>query len=371
MASPSPLPARSRRPLRRWLLALPALGALLVVPLALPAPATAAAPAGPRWQLLPAGTESHLRGLDAVSSRVAWAGGYAGVVLRTVDGGRHWTDVGPRNTGTRQFRDIEAADARQAVAMAAGSAGDARLYFSATVGTGWKLAYVNTTPTAFFDCMAFFDRNHGLTLSDPVNGKFRILATADGGRSWHVQPSVGMPPALTGEFAFAASGTCLVTKGPRDAWFGTGGIAAGRVFHSTDGGRTWTVAATPVQGGASGGIFSLAFRDRRTGIAIGGDFAAPATAPHALARTTDGGATWTAVTGRVPAGYRSGAAWVPGSGSTVIAVGLTGSDISSDAGRSWRQFDDGQFDSVDCAPDGACWASGDLGRIARLRGLGG
>ena len=47
----------------------------------------------------------------------------------------------------------------------------------------------------------------GLALSDPVNGRFRILATDDGGRSWQVVDA-DMPPALPGEFAFAASGQC-------------------------------------------------------------------------------------------------------------------------------------------------------------------
>ena len=71
--------------------------------------------------------------------------------------------------------------------------------------------------------MTFLDRRNGLALSDPVGGKFRILATHDGGRSWAVQPDAGMPDALPGEFAFAASGTCLNTTAKR-AWFGTGGV---------------------------------------------------------------------------------------------------------------------------------------------------
>ena len=84
--------------------------------------------------------------------------------------------------------------------------------------------------------MDFFDGGRrGLALSDPVDGKFRIAATDDSGRSWHVLPTDGMPPAVAGEFAFAASGTCLVTSGGRDAWFASGG-GASRVFHSRDGG---------------------------------------------------------------------------------------------------------------------------------------
>jgi len=58
---------------------------------------------------------------------------------------------------------------------------------------------------------------------------------------------------------------------------------------------------------------------------------------------------------------------VPHTLATVIAVGLTGSDVSFDAGLHWHTFDTGQFDTVSCAPDGSCWASGDLGRVAILQ----
>ena len=67
-----------------------------------------------------------------------------------------------------------------------------------------------------------------------------------------------------------------------------------------------------------------------------------------------------------PGGYRSGVTFVPFTPATVIAVGLTGSDISYDAGVDWTSFDTGQFDTVSCARDGSCWASGDLGRVAVL-----
>jgi hypothetical protein len=41
--------------------------------------------------------------------------------------------------------------------------------------------------------------------------------------------------------------------------------------------------------------------------------------------------------------------------------------VSVDRGKTWTQFDDGAFHSVECALD-ACWASGPTGRIARLVG---
>ena len=177
-----------------------------------------------------------------------------------------------------------------------------------------------------------------------------------------------MPDALTGEFAFAASGTCLVSAdrfGGKRAWFATGGGAQARVFATTNGGRTWRVTATPVPSGPSAGIYSLAFKDPWHGIAVGGDFATPDTAPDGSATSRDGGRTWV-TSAAVPGAYRSGAAWV-GLGPVALTVGPTGSDLSYDGGRTWRNFDTGSFDAVICAPDRSCWASGELGRVAKLR----
>ena len=67
-----------------------------------------------------------------------------------------------------------------------------------------------------------------------------------------------------------------------------------------------------------------------------------------------------------PSGYRSGSAWLPHERDVAIAVGPSGSDVTTDAGRTWSSFDAGSFDSVECASDGACWASGEQGRVARL-----
>jgi hypothetical protein len=125
------------------------------------------------------------------------------------------------------------------------------------------------------------------------------------------------------------------------------------------------LSRTPLRRGATAGVFAVAFRNSMQGFAIGGDFAAPTTAPRALALTADGGRTWTLV-GNAPDGYRSGATWVPRTTGTALAVGLTGSDITTDGGFSWRQFASGSFDTVACTGGGSCWASGANARIGRL-----
>ena len=318
------------------------------------------------WRLTPTGTDAQLRGLSVVNRHVAWASGARGTVLRTVDGGRTWRQVGPPDTATLDFRDIEAFDARTAVALSIGEGENSRIYRTTDGGATWTETFRNTEPAAFYNCVAFFDGRHGLATGDPVEGKFRILSTSDGGRSWARVPNAGIPDAQTGEFQFSASGQCVTVAGRKDAWLATGGGATARVLHSGDRGRTWRASDTPLLSNPSAGVFAVAFRTPRQGIAIGGDFLNPTGGEDNLALTYDGGRTWREPANS-PQGYRSGVTYHPFLGSVLIAVGPTGSDLSVDGGRHWWQFDDGTFDTVDCGRDGACWASGAQGRVATLR----
>ena len=314
------------------------------------------------WQPTPTGTDARLRGLSAVSRHVAWASGSKGTILRTVDGGRTWQQVAPPDTAALDFRDIEAFDARTAVALSIGEGETSRIYRTADGGRTWTEAFRNTDPAAFYNCVAFFDSRHGLVTGDPVNGEFRVLSTSDGGRSWTRLPG---PTALTGEYQFSASGQCVTVAGRGDAWLATGGSSVARVLHSSDRGRTWTASETPLASSESAGVFATAFRDRRTGVAIGGDFANPTVGTDALALSRDGGRTWREPA-TAPAGYRSGVTYHPFLPNVLLAVGPTGSDVSFDGGRDWRQFYDGSLDTVDCGRDGACWASGATGAVATL-----
>jgi photosystem II stability/assembly factor-like uncharacterized protein len=335
---------------------------IVVLTFALPAAATANH-RPPRWKPVPTGSDQQYRGLDAVDTHVAWVGGSAGEVLRTTDGGKTWRDVSPPDSEGLLFRDVEAESAQRASVLSIGTGDASRIYRTTDGGRHWQLAFVNDDPNAFYDCMDFFDGGkRGLALSDPVDGKFRIAATDDSGRSWHVLGTGGMPPAVDGEFAFAASGTCLVTSGERDAWFGSGG-GASRAFHSRDGGFTWKVTAAPIPAAEAGGVFSLALNQRSRGVMVGGDFTLPENGVGASGFTRDGGNTWRP--GGDLSGYRSGVDWVSGTHATLIAVGPTGSDISYDGARSWTAFDAAPYDAVDCEP-GTCWASGPAGAVAVL-----
>ncbi|MGD9960990.1 oxidoreductase [Nocardioides sp.] len=334
---------------------------------ATPQPASGPAATGHHalsWHRVDVATDQQFRGLDALDARHAWVGGSDGGVWKTSNGGRTWQDVSPPDTTGLLFRDVEATDRRHVQVLAIGENDASRIYRTRNGGRTWQLTFVNDDPAAFYDCMAMWPGGrHGLAMSDPVDGKFRIIATHDSGATWQVVDPSGMPDAVPGEFGFAASGTCLVTAGHRDAFLASGGAAA-RIFHTTNRGRTWSVADSTIPASDAGGVFSLALRNPRQGIAVGGDFLVPDNGVDMSAFTRSAGHRWH--NGGDLGGYRSGVAWLPGTRRGAVAVGPTGTDVTYNGGRSWRTFSDLDFDAVQCTRSGACWASGPAGAVARL-----
>jgi len=63
----------------------------LTLLLAASAFAAAQSPPPTLWQMQESGTTAGLRGIDSVDGTVAWASGTGGTILKTIDGGAHWT----------------------------------------------------------------------------------------------------------------------------------------------------------------------------------------------------------------------------------------------------------------------------------------
>ncbi|KAF1834930.1 oxidoreductase [Decorospora gaudefroyi] len=327
------------------------------------------------WTLTPTNTTQQFRGLSAVSDRIIWVSGTNGTVLLTTTSGSTWINVSPiflpeETSSNFEFRDIHAWSATSAVVLSIGSGNASRIYLTRDAGRSWDRTFVNAEEAAFYDCMAFETRKgregHGVAMSDPVNGKFRLLETWDGGAHWGIVSNESMPLALEGEAGFAASGTCVEAVAGR--WYvATGGVDPGRIFY-TGGegvGTGWNVANSAIAGGPAAGVFSVRFRDARHGIAVGGDYEKPTQGNDSASWSCDGGKSWHAAES-FPAGYRSGASWVRGNRLVAVAVGTSGSDITYDGGKNWVRLGNGTFDAVECIGKDVCWASGSGGRVARL-----
>jgi photosystem II stability/assembly factor-like uncharacterized protein len=318
-----------------------------------------ASPPG-QWQAQAVDTKADFRGLCVASPEVAWVSGTMGTYARTVDRGKTWSVGTVPGAEKLDFRAVKAFGAATAYLLSAGPGDASRIYKTADGGKSWVMQFKCADPTAFFDAIAFWEEKSGIALGDPVEGRFQLIATEDGGASWKPLAAKALPPALPGEGAFAASGTCLVVRGEADAWFATGGARSARVFRSADRGRSWEVSETPVAAGAaSAGIFSIALRDRDHGLIVGGDYRKPDDVGATAAATSNGGKTWVALDKRLP--YRSAVAWAK---DRWVAVGTSGSHVSRDDGDTWTPLDRENYNSVGFTPTGEGWAVGPKGRIA-------
>jgi photosystem II stability/assembly factor-like uncharacterized protein len=300
-----------------------------------------------------------LRGVSVVNAKVVWASGSKGTFLTTSDGGETWKPGSVQGAGDLDFRAVHAFDEKSAILMSIGSGEKSRVYKTKDGGGTWEAVYTNPDLRGFFDSIAFWDASHGILLGDPVDGHFVIMTTDDAGETWKRQKT---PAALPKEGAFAASNSCIFVIGLHDVWFGTSG---GRIFHSSDGGKKWTVVNTPIRHDTpSAGIFSIAFLNPLYGIAVGGDYSKPTDSAQNIAITEDGGKKWTAPESG-PTGFRSAVAYLADR-KMWIATGTSGSDVSTDKGKTWKQFDKGDYNAIGFLLSYAGWAVGPKGAIARF-----
>ncbi|MBZ2205781.1 WD40/YVTN/BNR-like repeat-containing protein [Massilia soli] len=318
------------------------------------------------WTPVPSGTTAELRGLSVVTRALAWASGARGTVLRTSDGAR-WQAISVPGAEKLDFRDIHAVDANTALVMSAGPGDASRILRTIDGGDSWREVALNRYKEGFWDSMAFWDASNGIVFGDPVDGKFQVYVTADGGATWRELKAAGLE-AQPDEGAFAASGTALTVHGSHDVWIATGGARTARVLRSSDRGMTWRAASLPIPAAAPGkGIFSVGFFNAQHGMAVGGDYKQPLLEGINGARTSDGGASWQPVT-VLPTGYMSVVVPVAGTTRALVAGGLAGSGYSVDGGRSWKVLDRTPVNTVGFASPGIGWAVGPKGLLMQYAG---
>ncbi|HSJ64125.1 MAG TPA: hypothetical protein VK922_09580 [Gemmatimonadaceae bacterium] len=311
------------------------------------------------------GTQALLQAVSVVSPSVVWVSGHRGTYARTTNGGTTWRSGVVPGADTLQWRDVHGVSADTAFLLSAGNGDLSRIYKTHDGGATWAQQFVNRDSAAFFDCFAFWDSRRGIAFSDAVDGAFVILVTTDGA-TWHRVPDAALPAAQPGEGSFAASGTCVDARPGGHAWIGTGNAATARVLRTADYGRSWTAVPVPIAGGEASGLASVIFRDARNGLAAGGPIGRPDDSTLVVARTSDGGRTWS------PAGWPGftgavyGSAWVPGARTpTVVAVGPRGASVSRDGGATWAVIDTTSYWAVGAASPDAVWLVGPGGRIVR------
>jgi len=309
---------------------------------------------GRNWRTL----RSYAFGPDPVSlalpSADGWAAGASGI-LRTVDGGAHWTQVSPPPSPANG---IEFVSPRAGFGLGTVSDPSALL---ATDDGGRTWRELSSTGSELLQ-VAFTDASHGWALvatAPPGGGPEAIMTTADGGRHWHaaaaLPASVASVTTAIGLQASSASGAELVIPGsvsPVAPSCSTIESIPNLLVTTSDGGRSWRVTKLP---GPMGPVIASGSAGPVDGWLVSGN-SGPG-CPVVVASTVDADRGWSVV-GSAPVVGGSAPA-TPGYGLDVLSatsawlwlssfgdafgeparlVLVTGLLRTVDGGRTWTRY---------------------------------
>jgi photosystem II stability/assembly factor-like uncharacterized protein len=313
-------------------------------------------------EMIAGANNSSLRGLSVVSDRIVWVSGSHGTVGRSLDGGKTWEWMKVSHFEERDFRDIEAFDARTAIIMAI--AEPANILKTTDGGKTWKTVFTDSSQGMFLDAMEFWNDQSGIAIGDPVQGRFYIIRTFDGGDHWQPIAFDKLPQADSGEACFASSGTNVRALDRQQACFISGGSKS-RLFI-----QDRKIQLPIIQGQSSTGANSVAVEDNhqlkggKRIMVVGGDFKADSSSVQNACLSHDGGKTWIKPE-TPPHGYRSCVEYI--GPDRLITCGTSGVDVSRDGGMHWQLISHQSFHVCRKAKKGkAVFLAGASGALGKL-----
>ncbi|RYY50279.1 MAG: oxidoreductase [Chitinophagaceae bacterium] len=308
-------------------------------------------------KILTSGTKTGMRGLSVVDDKTVWVSGSGGKVGRSLDGGETWKWFTVKGFEKMDFRDIEAFNATTAVIMGI----EAPAYILKTIdgGENWQVMFKDTAKGMFLDAMEFWNEQSGIVIGDPLRGRFYIARTFDGGNTWQGIPEQNKPIADSGEACFAASGTNIRKLTNQEAIFITGGLTSN--VHVRD----KKIRLPLIQGTETTGANSIAVKNKKVWMIVGGDFNTKDSATRNAAVTFNAGKSWSTPS-LPPTGYRSCVEYIKKK--QWITCGLNGVDISNDDGKTFNNISREGFHVVRKSKKGnAVFFAGQGGRIGKLQ----
>jgi photosystem II stability/assembly factor-like uncharacterized protein len=311
---------------------------------------------GQTIKILYSDSSTSIRGLSVVDDKTIWVSGNHGMIGKSDDAGQTWAWVQVKGFTENDFRDIEAFDESHALIMGIGE--PAYILRTINGGAAWSVVFENKTKGMFLDAMEFWNEQSGIVIGDPVNNKFFIARTFDGGRTWRGIPEQNFPVADSGEACFAASGTNIRKLNKAEACFVSGGTKS-RLFI-----RDRKIAIPFAKGSETLGANSVAVKDGKTLIVVGGDYTMKDSAVNNCFITRDEGITWTTPS-IPPHGYRSCVEYLDNN--KWICCGPNGVDYTKDNGKTWVLISNESFNVCRKAKDGnTVFLAGDSGKIGEL-----
>ncbi len=316
------------------------------------------------WQN-PSPTGNNLRGVDFVDQKTGWAVGWFGEVIKTTDGGATWsfqrlgTSVGGQQEPT--FYALDFIDTKTGWVVG-GSQGAGDVILKTTDGGDHWTSQL--TGPAAINSVKFVDDEFGWAV-EYGHGNSTILKTKDGGAHWAAQfvagTSLGSVFFIDREtgWAVGGGGTILKTTDGGDTWVTQAsrtinGLSSvhfidkengwvvgydsalpardSTILRTTDGGETWL----PQRSGTNSPLRAVTFTDKENGWVVGGTQFIPL-----ILKTKNGGNDWTAQTfgngGFVSlqsvSFFDKSTGWAVGSSGKILAT--------TDGGENWVSLSPG------------------------------
>jgi len=270
-------------------------------PITKPTPYPTPSASGGPYPLLPPGS------MHMINASTGWAAG-SGTdrILRTVDGGSHWDDAGPRGAQPGNWTTffLDANDAWVASSLQPGSDApdfSVHVYRTTDGGKSWHNAGVVAAGQGWPASMSFVDASHGwlfMNLGGAAGSQgVAFYGTADGGTTW-TKLSEADTSGSAGHLPLSCSKGAPVFLNSSTGWLpGSCSAGGGPFFYVTrDGGRTWHNVAlgSPAGWGATCmcAMTSLRFSDARNGVFVLTSYASDGVPESVVYSTTDGGGSW-------------------------------------------------------------------------------
>lgn len=230
---------------------------------------------GDTWEAQESGTEQDIRSIFFINEKLVWAVGTGGITIHTEDGGKTWVSQG---NATTSLNKVFFANEKEGWAVGM----NGLVLHTTDGGKKWERQEIGIKRA--IASINFINPQTGWIIAGD-----EVYRTADGGKNWEKSQleikipksgKVGQDDIVTG-----------VGEGIPDGWWigdivftneneGWAVIGYWYIFHTEDGGKTWTDQLQT--GYMSYGLNAISFMDKKNGCAGG----------SSLICTEDGGKTW-------------------------------------------------------------------------------
>lgn len=314
-------------------------------------------------------TNSTFRAIIATDDGSVWAAGSGNTVVRTTDGGESWDVFTVGDSLKTEFRSLMAWNASTALVFTIDS--PAVCYRTDDGGKSWNQVYYKAAKGMFIDSVNFSDELHGVAVGDPIDGKIFTLTTNDGGLSWTEIEGPENPGGM-----FAASNTCTDMLTPSRILIAT----SSSQVHIGDGNK-WQTVETPITRGAANGCdgcYGIWMINENNGFLYGGNYEFVSNKNGVLAKTNDGGQTWSLCEDGIHGFVSAVAMLCPQTNvkrqqinAVLVASGSDGISVSHDAGSTWEDLSSELPEGVKgyhalTSTGDVIWAAGSHGHIGKI-----